>query len=155
MLLQIIKSEVYAIIDVSVWAMPCGVHTHNTHAHTTCTHTQHIHMYMHIVTRLWFSSLRDVLRSHHIYVHNTMPWDHHVHCYTIVEMRLCVRIYSVLVWRCDRVAHFQNYAVLDWQNQQPIKAPDNEWFTVQYSEVCFGGTNWSPYILYLDVCILE
>ena len=52
-----------------------------------------------------------------------------------------MRIYSVLVWGCDRVGYLQNYAVLDWQDQQPIKAPDNEWFTVQYSEVCFGGTN--------------
>lgn len=37
----------------------------------------------------------------------------------------------------------QNYAQLDWQNseQHPIKAPDNEWFTVQYSEVRFDSTN--------------
>ena len=37
---------------------------------------------------------------------------------------------------------FQTYAALDWQNpeQRPIKAPDNELFTVQYSEVQFAGT---------------
>ena len=35
----------------------------------------------------------------------------------------------------------QTYAMLDWQNseQRPAKAPDNEWFTVQYSEVRFDG----------------
>ena len=40
---------------------------------------------------------------------------------------------------------FQTYAVLDWQNpvERPVKAPDNEWFTVQYSEVHFTGTKWS------------
>ena len=34
------------------------------------------------------------------------------------------------------------YAVLDWQNpeQHHIKAPGNEWFTVQYTEVHFDGT---------------
>ena len=52
-------------------------------------------------------------------------------------------MYLMLVWRCDRVDCFQTYAVLDWQNQEqrPIKAPDNDWFTVQYSEVRFDGTN--------------
>ena len=40
---------------------------------------------------------------------------------------------------------FQTYAVLEWQNpeQRPVKAPDNEWFTVQYSEVQFKGSKWS------------
>ena len=36
----------------------------------------------------------------------------------------------------------QTYAVLDWQNQEqrPVKPPDNDWFTVQYSEVQFNCT---------------
>lgn len=34
------------------------------------------------------------------------------------------------------------YAVLDWKNKDMflIKAPENELFTVKYSEVCFDGT---------------
>ena len=33
----------------------------------------------------------------------------------------------------------QSYAVLDWQNKDklPIKAPENDLFTVQYAEVHF------------------
>ena len=36
----------------------------------------------------------------------------------------------------------QTYAELDWQNKEqlPIKAPENELFTVKYSEVCFDDT---------------
>ena len=35
----------------------------------------------------------------------------------------------------------QTYAVLDWQNKEqlPVKAPENELFTVNYSEVHFDG----------------
>ena len=76
-----------------------------------------------------------------IRVTNMKPYDDLIlkTIYTVGGVMVCE--YSLLgdvTWVCC----FQTYAVLDWQNpeQRPQKAPDNEWFTVQYSKVCFDGT---------------
>ena len=50
-------------------------------------------------------------------------------------------IYAVCCMNLNVSTFKQTYAVLDWQNkeQPPIKAPENELFTVKYSEVRFDG----------------
>ena len=65
---------------------------------------------------------------------------------TVVAYELS-KLYALHLWRSNFCCMIdctfkQTYAVLDWQNKEqlPIKAPDNELFTVKYSEVCFNDT---------------
>ena len=86
-----------------------------------------------------------------------MLWGHQVLCYGAGWICDHECIHSLFIDVIYRGYCFQTYAVLDWQNQEqrPVKAPDNEWFTVQYSEVHFDASKWLHYNLPYILRILE